>query len=324
MQGAPPPAPPPGAKPLDPGPPGACPWTFDWFQPPGGGRLRYGHVKASNPRGTLVLFMGRCEYLKKYDEMACEWRDRGFQVFALEWRGQGLSDRPLENQHKCHVDDYAVHGLDLSAWLEAVVRPREVGPCVIYAHSMGGLIALRYLANQPERFAAAVLSAPMVGMNTDPWPLPVAMALGRLACALGYGGAYAFGQGDYHASVDAVFEGNLITADPARFQRIHDGYRINPRLMVGGVTFGWLAASFRALAELLRPETLRRIATPVLLLIPGEDKLVPPAALARFAQSLPTCVVKEYPRGRHDLLSEQDEIRRSVWKDIDIFINQTL
>ena len=268
--------------------------------------------------------MGRCEYLKKYDEVAGEWRDRGFQVFALEWRGQGLSDRPLENHHKCHVDDYAVHGLDLSAWLEAVVKPQEVGPSVIYAHSMGGLIALRHLASQPERFAAAVLSAPMVGMNTDPWPLPVAKALGWIACRLGYGGAYAFGQGDYHAAVDAVFEGNLITADPERFRRIHDGYRINPRLMVGGVTFGWLAASFRAQAALLQSEQLRRVATPVLLLIPGDDRLVPPAAAVRLARSLPMCAVKEYPRARHDLLSEQSEIRQRVWEDIDGFLNQKL
>ncbi len=313
-QGAPPPAPLPGAS----------PWTLDWFRPPGGGRLRYGHVKCAEAKGTLLLFMGRCEYLGKYDEVAGEWRERGFQVFALEWRGQGLSDRPLDNRHKCHVEDYAVHALDLGAWLETVVRPLEVGPSVVFAHSMGGLIALRALAAQPDRFAGAVLSAPMVEINTDPFQQLGAKLLARAACALGYGGAYAFGQGDYHPEVDAVFEGNLITADPERFRRIHDGYRANPRLMLGGVTFGWLAASFRAQAGLLRPEVLRGAATPVLLLIPGEDKLVPPAALGRFGRALPLCAVKEYPGARHDLMSEREAIRQRVWGDIDDFLNQTL
>ena len=306
------------------GPQRACPWSFDWFHPPGGGRLRYGHVQTPSPRGTLVLFMGRCEYLKKYDEVAGEWRDRGFQVFALEWRGQGLSDRPLENQHKCHVDDYAVHSLDLSAWLEAVVKPQEAGPSVIFAHSMGGLIALRALAAQPGRFAAAVLSAPMVEINTDPFPLFGAKLLARAACALGFAGAYAFGQGDYPPEIDAVFEGNVVGADPERFRRIHDGYRVNPRLMVGGVTFGWLAAAFRAQAALLRPEALRTIATPVLLLIPGQDRLVPPAAQRRLGRSLPACVVRDYPEARHDPMSEPDGLRQQVWSDIDGFLGQAL
>ena len=313
-----------GAKPLNPGPPGTCPWTFDWFQPPGGGRLRYGWAKNFDAKATLVLFMGRCEYLRKYDEVAREWRERGFQVFALEWRGQGLSDRPLENRQKCHIEDYAVHALDLGAWLEAVVKPLEIGPSVVFAHSMGGLIALRALAAQPGRFAAAVLSAPMIEINTDPFPPAAARLLARAACALGYGGSYAFGQGDYHPEVDALFDGNAVSADPVRFGRIHEGYRVNPRLMVGGVTFGWLAASFRAQAALLRPETLGRIATPALLLIAPEDRLIPAAALRRLGAALPACVVREYPEARHDLLSEGDPQRRLVWEDIDRFINHRL
>ena len=297
-------------------------WACDWFYPPGGGRLRYGHVKTPDPKGTLVLLMGRCEYLRKYDEVAGEWRQRGFQVFALEWRGQGLSDRPLDNHHKCHVEDYAVHALDLGAWLETVVRPHEAGPLVLHAHSMGGLIALPALAAQPERFAAAVLSAPMVEINTDPWPPSAAKALAWLACRLGYGGAYAFGQGDYHADADAVFDGNPVSNDRERFRLIHEGYRINPRLMVGGVTFGWLAASFRAQTALLRPETLRQITTPVLLLIPGQDRLIPPAAQHRLGRLLPVCRMKDYPESRHDPLSERDEVRQQVWRDIDGFLNQ--
>ena len=273
-------------------------------------------------RGTVVLFMGRAEYIRKYDEVAGEWRQRGWQVFALEWRGQGLSDRRLEESQKCHVDDYAVHQLDLGAWLEAVVRPGGRGPVLAFAHSMGALIALRALANQPGRFAAAILSAPMVAINTDPWPLPVARLLARFACALGYGAAYAFGQGDYDPAADAVFDGNPITGDPDRFRRIHDGYRLTPRLRVGGVTFGWLAASFRATAELLRPGIPEGIAAPTLLLVPGEDRLVPPVDIRRFASRLPAATVREYPGARHDLMSECDDLRRQVWADIDTFLDR--
>ncbi len=268
--------------------------------------------------------MGRSEYLRKYDEVGREWRDLGFQVFALEWRGQGLSDRPLGNRQKCHIDDYTTHVGDLEAWLEAVVTPRSVGPRVIFGHSMGGLIALQVLLDRPDRFAAAVLTAPMVDINTAPWPKRLARLLAQAACTLGYGNAYVFGATDYHPAVEAAFEGNRVTADPERFRRIHDGYRSNPKLIVGGVTFGWLAASFRAQLALLRPQTLARISTPVLVLIAGEDRLIPRRALVRLGHELPAGKVAEYPEARHDLLAERDGIRDQVWRDIRNFLDQTL
>ncbi len=314
-QGAPPPAP----------RPGVCPWTLDWFLGPGGGRLRWGYVSCDMPcRGTLLLFMGRTEYLEKYDEMVREWAGRGFQVLALEWRGQGLSGRFLDNPMKCHIDDYAVFYLDFGAWYEAEVRPRVVGPLVLFAHSMGGLIGLRVLADQPGRFTAAVLTVPMVAINTAPWPVFVARLLARAACAVGRGGSYAFGQGDYDTATDGVFAGNPLSGDPERFCRIHDGFRRDPRLRLGGVTFGWLAASFRAQAALVRPDVLRGIATPVLLLTAGRDPLVPPEAQRRLGRLLPACVMRDYPEARHDPFSEQDTIRTCVWADIDVFLNQTL
>ena len=48
------------------------------------------------PRGTVVLLTGRGEFIEKYaTEVVGELLERGFAVVALDWRGQGLSDRPL-------------------------------------------------------------------------------------------------------------------------------------------------------------------------------------------------------------------------------------
>ncbi len=304
---------------------GPSPWRFAWFQEPAGGRLRWGWVEPEKgQRGTLLLFIGRTEYLEKYNELACEWRDRHFGVLALEWRGQGLSDRFLDNHMKCHIPNYGVFSSDFEAWYEAVVRPRQAGPLVLHAHSMGGLIALSALARQPERFAAAVLTVPMVAITTTPWPLCIARLLTRVACALGWRESYAFGQRDYDHEREARFAGNPLTRDPERFGRIHDGFRQDVRLRVGGVTFGWLAASFREHRALLERRILRRISTPVLLLTAGRDPLVPPEAQRRLGDKLSQCVTRCYPEARHDPLSEGDAIRACVWADIDEFINLTL
>ena len=298
---------------------------FETMTTPDGGQIRHARWQPTEkPRGTVVFLTGRCEYLEKYQEVAEDWLGRGFQVFSLDWRGQGLSSRFLSDRRKCHIPDYAVAVADLIQWLDTVVKPQEVGPTVLVAHSMGGLIALRALIVQPSRFAAVVLTAPMVDINTGSWPRFAAEMATRMASAFGFGTSYAFGQDDYNPDIDARFEGNGITSDPVRFKRIHDGYRNNPDLAIGGVTFGWLTASFRAQALTAVPGVLQEVRLPVLLLIPPDDALVPADSQRLLCQRLHDCTVKEYPHARHDLLVERDDIRSQVWHDIDGFLARVL
>ena len=75
--------------------------------------------------------------------------------------------------------------------------PRQAGPLVMYAHSMGGHIAARYLATGRRHFAAAVLSAPMVDISTNGVPRPIVRVLTAIMTVIGFGTAYALGQRDY-------------------------------------------------------------------------------------------------------------------------------
>jgi lysophospholipase len=284
--------------------------------------------------GTAVVLGGRCEYLEKYRELAGDWLARGWQVVSLDWRGQGRSSRFLAARERGHIPSFELLGDDLRTWLDVVVAPRAVGPIVLYAHSMGGLVALDVLSRQPGnresgnresgRFAAAVLTAPMVAFDTAPWPRPVAKLLSAVATGLGWGERYAFGQGDYDPAQDGGFEGNPVSGDPVRFRRIHDGYRDQPELKVGGVTFGWLAAAFRVQARLLRPVVLGRITLPVLVLTAADDRLVPTASQHRLVRALPAASLRQYPKAGHDLMAETDPIRTQVWADIDNFLGRVL
>lgn len=64
-------------------------------------------VPQGEPLGTVVVIQGRTEFIEKYFEVAGELLARGFVVVAMDWRGQGLSDRDLNNSRKGHVDDFA-------------------------------------------------------------------------------------------------------------------------------------------------------------------------------------------------------------------------
>ncbi len=301
---------------------GAAEAVIGTLQTPDGGWLRHAWWRSAAPRGTVVLLPGRCEPLEKYQELAGDWVSRGYQVFSLDWRGQGGSSRFLADRQKCHVPDYAMPVADLTRWLESVVRPHETGPTILFAHSLGGLVALRFLQEQPDRFSAVVLSAPMVDINTDPWPRFAAEMVARAAVAFGFSGGYAFGQGDYDPAVDGAFEGNPVTGDPVRFRRIHDVYRAHPDLALGGVTFGWLVASFRAQAVVAIPGALQELRAPVLLLVAPQDRLVPAETQELLCRRLHDCTVRRYPEARHDILAERDEIRLQAWHDIDAFLTR--
>ncbi|MBW2643739.1 MAG: alpha/beta hydrolase, partial [Deltaproteobacteria bacterium] len=65
-------------------------------------RIRYGiwHSHKEEKRGSVILLNGRKEFMEKYAETIRELNQRGFNVYSLDWRGQGLSSRMLANRHK--------------------------------------------------------------------------------------------------------------------------------------------------------------------------------------------------------------------------------
>ena len=46
-------------------------------------------------KGTVFVLQGRAEFIEKYFETVRDLRARGFAVATFDWRGQGLSDRPV-------------------------------------------------------------------------------------------------------------------------------------------------------------------------------------------------------------------------------------
>ena len=51
--------------------------------------------KKEKPRGTVLLLHGRTEFIEKYYPVIEKLLQRGFAVATLDWRGQGLSERPV-------------------------------------------------------------------------------------------------------------------------------------------------------------------------------------------------------------------------------------
>lgn len=286
---------------------------------PEGIRLRHASWRPRMAaRGRVLILGGRGEFAEKYaTEIVGELLQRGLEAWTLDWRGQGLSDRPLPDREKHHIDDFATYLADLRFFLAEVLAREPALPTVILAHSMGGHLALRHLAEAGEAypFAGAVLSAPMTGLLRA-WLLRLvaAMAIGEVRAQ-----AYLPGMGPF-STTRLRFEHNKVTSDPRRYLFTDLWFEADPRLMLGGITYGWLQAALASTALLFREATLSRIEPPILLLSARRDALVDPASQDRLAARLPACTLLRYEESAHEIMMERDEIRARFWRDVDAFL----
>lgn len=298
-------------------------WRHQRLDRPDGAFLRLSFwepaVPAPPATGSLLLLTGRSECVEKYAEVAGDMAARGLRICAMDWRGQGGSSRTLANPFKGHIDRFETYLDDLDAALPLLLAEMEPAPVLALAHSMGGHLLLRHVASRPHPFNAVMLSAPMLGIHTAPFPEPAARWLAAHMVARGRATDYAPGQMDW-AQADPAFAGNPLTSDPARFLAGHRCCTDNTSLALGGATWGWLNAAFASMHYLLAPGRLEKVSVPVLLMSALADRIVRPDRHRLAAPRLPHCTFKTYPGARHELLMEADVIRDPVLADIDSFL----
>lgn len=280
----------------------ASPGAAFFVQAEDGLRLRMGlWWPDSAARGTVLLFPGRTEYLEKYDVIAARLAAEGFAVLAIDWRGQGLSDRLLRDPRAGHITDFADYQTDaveMAVAADALALPR---PWHLLAHSMGGCIGLAALLNGlPVRTAA--FSAPMWGLHHPRVPGAVITGLTGTAQRLGRSGQTAIGTGGGGTYLlDAPFRGNALTGDPLQWARLVAQAGSWPELTLGGATYAWIAAAraeCRRLAALPSPEL------PVLIGLGGAEAVVSATAIRSRAALWPQAHLLDLPGARHELMFE--------------------
>lgn len=299
--------------------------AFSFFNTHDGVPIRYAirHCGHATQAGSIILLGGRREFIEKYTETIDELNQRSFDVYTMDWRGQGLSGRELSNRHKGYVRSYEDYLGDLDRFFTQVVNSRALLPRIILAHSMGGHIALRYLHDHPDSVAKAVLSAPMIDIASSHVNGRLIRTFARLAVGVGLGRMYVVGSGDYRAS-DQHFEGNRLTSDPQRFRDEQKAIAVHPDLALGGVTYQWLKASLESIDILNSTGYPESIRTPVLMVAAGADRVVSIKAQQRISERLPNGRFQVISRARHELLKETDQVRRVFWEAFDGFVKAHL
>jgi haloalkane dehalogenase len=128
-----------------------------------GGTLRMAYVEAGPTDGPVVLCLhGEPSWSFLYRDVMRVLAAAGLRVVAPDLVGFGRSDKPAELAD--HT--YARH----IAWVRALIDALGLRDITLVGQDWGGLIGLRLLTAEPDRFARAV--AANTGLPTGDFPMP--------------------------------------------------------------------------------------------------------------------------------------------------------
>ena len=263
-------------------------------------------------RGTILMLQGRAEFIEKYFETITRFLDLGFAVICFDWRGQGGSDRLLNDPMKGHIERFEDYQKDLHA-----IRSHYAGllqkPVLAFAHSMGGMVLLRALQQMPDLARAAVLTAPMLDiqlLRQQAWLKKVITT----CCWFGLKSHYP----PLHRSQSPLamkFERNPLTRNRSRFERNQMVLRTRPDLALGMPTLGWLQEAMRVIDDLPQVITALKQQGPrhLLVVAPQQDRVTATDATRLFCRALDNAHFLEIEDIEHEVLMENDAVRAQFW-----------
>lgn len=253
-------------------------------------KLHVKHWPYANARGTVLIVHGLGEHIGRYAQVAAHLNAWGWQVVGYDQRGHGASEGA---RGALSGGNDLLH--DLARVVDAL-RVQHHGPLVLLGHSMGGLVAARFVAGG------------VAGSGPAPWHRPVdALVLSSPALDLGMSGAQKLllallGPLAPNLGVGNGLKPAWVSRDPAVVRAyaadplVHD--RITPRLVRFMLAGG---------------EQVRRVAArwsvPTLLMYAGSDRCVAPAGSAAFAAAAPADVVtaREFAPLFHEIFNEPEQ-----------------
>lgn len=291
---------------------GATPGKAFWTHTKDDVRLRLGLWAPAQAQGSVLLFPGRTEYVEKYAQSAHELAQRGYATLAIDWRGQGLADRPLRDPRVGHVDHFSDYQADVAAMIEAAQALKLPEPWYLLGHSMGGCIGLRaLLEGLPVKMAA--FTGPMWGIRIAPALQPVALVLKHLLPAVGLGHLTPPTTVREPYVLHAVFEGNQLTRDREMWDMMRNQLEHHPDLSLGGPSIIWLR---EALAECNRLMQGPAPDMPCVAYLGTEERIVHAERIHKRLSNWPGAHLELVEKAEHEVLMEGPALRKRVFDDM--------
>jgi alpha-beta hydrolase superfamily lysophospholipase len=226
---------------------------------------------APPPRAVVLMVHGLGEHAGRYLHVASQLLDWGFAVRAYDQRGHGESggargvlpnEMALLDDLAEVVDDTRLRCLRLLPGVRAPDGSPRPLPLILLGHSLGGLVASRFVALKMRPVEGLVMSSPALDPGLKGLQKLLLAVMPKLAPNLCVGNGL---DARYLCHDPAVVQNYL--AD----RRVHN--KISPRL-----------GKFIADAGPATIAAAARWSTPTLLMYAGADRLVNPAGSRAFAE----------------------------------------
>jgi lysophospholipase len=297
--------------------PAAIRWGY--FRNRDGARIRYSHVAVSPARAVVVLVPGYSEFGEKYFELMRDLVSQGYEIWQMDWRGYGGSDRYLSEREKAHSLGVDRDVRDLEEFVRNVVGLKSGKPLILVAQSMGAHLGTRYLHDYPGRLTAAVLSSPFFSLAPEASqgvPPAAVRAMVWTMNALGFGESCAKGNGPW---TDTPI--GRLSHDPVRADIQRQWNRSSPVLRIGGVSNRWVLEYLPSFDEMNKPGYYSAIKVPVLLGSASEDTFTRPDVHERACSEMADCRLVRLQGAWHELFFESEPLRSRRLKAVFEFLN---
>ncbi|MFG6526431.1 MULTISPECIES: alpha/beta hydrolase [unclassified Sulfitobacter] len=284
-----------------------------WLHTEDNVRLRVAHWPSEDAaKGTVFVFQGRTENIEKYGRAVEALQSVGYSAFAIDWRGQGLSDRFDDDRMLGHVDRYSDYQKDVAAMIKAAETLDLPKPWYLLGHSLGACVGLRALS-EGLPMSACAFSAPLWDINLSAFQRAAAWPLTWTAQLMGKGHSYAPGTRGESYVLTTRFEDNRLTHDESSYRYYQSVSENLEDQQVGGPSMGWLYQTLketRALSKIESPDV------PCITFCGAEDSIVAIPAVEDRMTRWPRGKFELIPNARHDVLYEVASIRERVFRQI--------
>lgn len=288
-----------------------------WVEASDGVRIRVGAWPVANAKGTVLLLPGRTEYVEKYGRAARDLAARGYTTMCVDWRGQGLADRLVDDAMAGHVLHFTDYQIDFAAMTDAAEQLGMPRPWYMLAHSMGGCIGLRALFDGTP-VEAAVFSGPMWGIQMANALRPVAWSLSWGSRHVGMDHIYAPGTASGSYVLTEPFETNRLTSDQNMYQYMIDQLNSYPELGLGGPSLRWLHEALRETRDLSRMSSPD---IPCLTIMGSDEDIVDPARVYARMANWPKGRLEIIAGARHEVLMESVAMRSRIFDMVCAFFD---
>lgn len=271
--------------------------------------LRY---DAEDPRGTVLMIHGFTESTEKFREIIYYFLRENFSVLIYDQRGHGHSTRTADAS-VTHVDRFEDYVKDAERVMAGPLADCPA-PYDLFAHSMGGAVAALLLERNPDFFRRALLSSPMIGLQSGGVPAWVNRTICAFCKHTGRAKKRIFVAGPAPKDDEEAFAQSA-GHSRARFDYYNAQKRADPLLNGGAPTYSWSLAALGVTRTILAKGAPERIKTAVRLCSADEDTLVSREAQQQFVKRVANGEFFTFAT-RHEIYNAKDDVAVPYFENV--------